>query len=63
MLTVMERIQAPLLALYGDLRENTILIDTGYINSLDFKLSKEDQVFLIQNGRKAVQDYFQKEHS
>ena len=61
MMTVLERIQAPLLALYGDLREQTILIDTGDISSLQFKLSKEDQELLIQNGRQAVQDYFQQE--
>jgi NTE family protein len=61
LLTVMERVQAPLLALYGDLRENTILIDTGDISSLQFKLSKDDQDFLIQSGRKAVKDYIQKE--
>ena len=61
MMTVLERIQAPLLALYGDLREQTILIDTGDISSLQFKLSKADQELLIQNGRQAVQDYFQQE--
>jgi len=59
MMTVLERIQAPLLALYGDLREQTILIDTGNISSLQFKLSKEDQALLIENGRKAVQEQFQ----
>jgi hypothetical protein len=61
MMTILERVQAPLLALYGDLREKTILIDTGNISSLQFKLSKDEQEFLIQNGRKAVQEYFQKE--
>lgn len=61
MLTVLERIQAPLLALYGDLREQTILIDTGDISSLQFKLSKEDQALLIENGRQAVRDYFEKD--
>lgn len=56
-MTVLERIQAPL-ALYGDLREQTILIDTGDISSLQFKLSKEDQALLIENGRQAMRDYF-----
>jgi NTE family protein len=60
MITVVERIQAPLLSLYGDLRDQTILIDTGEISSLQFKLSKADQEFLIENGRKAVRAYFQK---
>jgi NTE family protein len=61
MLTVLERIQAPLLALYGDLREQTILIDTADISSLQFKLSKDDQELLIENGRRAVRDYFEKD--
>ena len=60
MMTVLERIQAPLLALYGDLREQTILIDTGDISSLQFKLSKENQALLIENGRRAVRAYFEK---
>jgi hypothetical protein len=58
---VLERIQAPLLALYGDLREQTILIDTADISSLQFKLSKDDQELLIENGRQAVRDYFEKD--
>jgi NTE family protein len=61
MLTVLERIQAPLLALYGGLRDQTILIDTGDISSLQFKLSKDDQALLIENGRQAVRDYFEKD--
>ena len=58
MLTVLVRIQASLTALYGDLREQINLIDTGKINSLQFKLSKEDQELLVQNERKAVEEFF-----
>lgn len=59
LMTVLERGQIPLLELYGTLKENTILIDTGDISSLHFMLSKEDQQFLIESGRKAVREHFQ----
>jgi NTE family protein len=59
--TVIERIQAPVLALHGELKENTILIDTGKINSLNFRLSEQDKNFLIESGRRAVQEFFQAE--
>lgn len=59
LITVMERIQAPLLALYGSLKENTILIDTGDVSSLHFEVSDEKKNFLIESGRKAIQEHFQ----
>ncbi|MFN2194706.1 MAG: patatin-like phospholipase family protein, partial [Anaerolineales bacterium] len=61
LVTVLERAQAPLLALYATLRENTILIDTGDVSSLDFKVSEKTKNFLMENGRKAVRAHFQQE--
>lgn len=59
LVAVMERTQAPLLALYGTLRENTILIDVGDVSSLKFHVSEKNKKFLIESGRKAVQEHFQ----
>lgn len=56
--TVIERIQSPLLALYGGLKEDTILINTGDVGSLHFKLSEEEKKMLIENGRQAVREHF-----
>jgi NTE family protein len=56
--TVLQRVQSPVFALHEDLQENTILIDTAGINSLNFRLTQEEKEQLIANGRQAVRDHF-----
>jgi NTE family protein len=58
LVNVLERVQSPVFALDDGLQQNTILIDTGEVNSLDFKVSAEKIEMLIANGRKAVKEYF-----
>jgi NTE family protein len=58
LVNVLERVQSPVFALDDGLQENTILIDTGGINSLNFKLSSEHKSTLIDNGRRAVREFF-----
>jgi NTE family protein len=59
LVAVIQRIQAPVLALHTELTENTILIDTGNINSLNFKFTDGDKSFLVESGRQAVRAFFQ----
>jgi NTE family protein len=56
--TVLQRIQSPIFALHAELQQNTILIDTAGINSLNFKLSQAQKETLIANGHKAVREFF-----
>lgn len=56
--TVLQRVQSPVFALHAELQQNTILIDTAGINSLNFRLSQELKETLIANGRQAVQEFF-----
>jgi hypothetical protein len=56
--TVLQRVQSPVFALHAELQQNTILIDTAGINSLNFKLNQELKEILIVNGRQAVQEFF-----
>jgi len=58
LVNVLQRVQSPVFALHDELQENTILIDTAGINSLNFKLTKEDKGRLVENGRQAVREYF-----
>ena len=58
LVNVLQRVQSPVYALHDELQENTILIDTGGVNSLNFKLSKEQKTLLVDNGRQAVRAYF-----
>jgi NTE family protein len=55
---VIQRVQSPVFALHEELQQNTILIDTGGVNSLNFKLTLEEKERLIANGRQAVRDHF-----
>jgi NTE family protein len=59
LVTVLERVQSPVFALHEELQQNTILIDTAGVNSLNFKLTQEEKERLIANGRQAVRDHFQ----
>jgi NTE family protein len=59
LVAVIQRIQAPVLALHTELTDNTILIDTGDISSLNFKLSDGEKSFLVESGRQAVRAFFQ----
>jgi NTE family protein len=59
LVSVLQRVQSPVFALHNELQENTILIDTGGVNSLNFKLTKEEKRQLVENGRKAVRKYFE----
>ncbi len=59
LITVLERVQAPILAIHENLKDNTIYIDTGDVSSLQFAVSEEDKDFLIASGRRAVQAHFQ----
>jgi len=55
---VIQRVQSPVFALHEELQQNTILIDTGGVNSLNFKLTLEEKERLIANGRQAVRGHF-----
>ena len=56
--SVLQRVQSPVFALHDELQQNTILIDTAGVNSLNFKLAQEDKERLIANGRQAVKEHF-----
>ena len=56
--TVLQRVQSPIFALHEDLQQNTILIDTAGVSSLNFKLTQEEKERLIANGRQAVREHF-----
>jgi NTE family protein len=56
--TVLQRVQSPVFALHEDLQQNTILIDTAGVSSLNFKLTQEERELLIANGRQAVREHF-----
>jgi predicted acylesterase/phospholipase RssA len=56
--TVLQRVQSPVFALHDELQQNTILIDTAGVNSLNFKLTQEEKERLIENGRRAVREHF-----
>jgi NTE family protein len=56
--TVLQRVQSPVFALHEDLQQNTILIDTAGVSSLNFKLTPEQKEQLIANGRQAVREHF-----
>ncbi len=58
LVNVLQRVQSPIFALHDDLQNNTILIDTAGVNSLNFKLTMEQKKQLVENGRQAVRDYF-----
>jgi len=59
LVNVLQRVQSPVFALHDELQENTILIDTAGVNSLNFKLTKEEKERLVENGRQAVKHYFE----
>ena len=59
LVNVLQRVQSPVFALHDFLQESTILIETGGVNSLNFKLSKEQKYQLVENGRLAVRQYFE----
>lgn len=61
LINVLQRIQSPVFTLHDELQNNTILIDTGGVNSLDFKLSQEQRQRLVESGRQAVRRYFESE--
>jgi len=56
--TVLQRVQSPVFALHEELQQNTILIDTAGVSSLNFKLTQEEKERLIANGRQAVREHF-----
>jgi len=56
--TVLQRVQSPVFALHEELQQNTILIDTAGVSSLNFKLTQEEKERLIANGRQAVAGTF-----
>jgi NTE family protein len=58
LVNVLQRVQSPVFALHDELQENTILIDTAGVNSLNFKLTKDEKERLVENGLRAVSDYF-----
>ena len=55
---VIQRVQSPVFALHEELQQNTILIDTAGVSSLNFKLTQEEKERLIANGRRAVREHF-----
>ncbi len=55
---VLQRVQSPVFALHDELQQNTILIDTVGVNSLNFKLTQADKEKLIASGRQAVREHF-----
>jgi NTE family protein len=58
LVTVLQRVQSPIFALHEELQQNTILIDTAGVSSLNFKLTQEEVERLIANGRQAVREHF-----
>ena len=58
LVNVLQRVQSPVFALHDELQENTVLIDTAGVNSLNFKLTAADKQLLVDSGRKAVRGYF-----
>ncbi len=58
LVAVLQRVQSPIFALHAELQQNTILIDTAGVSSLNFKLTDEQKQQLVVNGRQAVKDYF-----
>ena len=56
--TVLQRVQSPIFALHEELQQNTILIDTAGVSSLNFKLTQEEKERLIANGCQAVREHF-----
>jgi len=58
LVTVLQRVQSPVFALHEELQQNTILIDTAGVSSLNFKLTQEEKERLIANGRQAVREHF-----
>jgi NTE family protein len=58
--TVLQRVQSPVFTLHEELQQNTILIDTAGVSSLNFKLTQEERERLIANGRQAVWEHFQR---
>jgi NTE family protein len=59
LVNVLQRVQSPVFALHDELQENTILIDTAGVNSLNFKPTKDEKIRLVENGRQAVRTYFE----
>lgn len=59
LVNVLQRVQSPVFALHDELQENTILIDTDEVNSLNFKLTQEEKERLVFNGKQAVRQYFE----
>jgi len=58
LVTVIQRVQSPVFALHEELQQNTILIDTAGVSSLNFKLTQEEKERLIANGCQAVWEHF-----
>ena len=58
LVTVLQRVQSPVFALHEELQQNTILIDTAGVSSLNFKLTQDEKECLIANGRRAVREHF-----
>jgi NTE family protein len=58
LITVLQRVQSPVFALHDELQQNTILIDTAGINSINFRLSETEKETLIACGRQAVRGFF-----
>lgn len=59
LVNVLQRVQSPVFALHDELQDNTILIDTGGVNSLNFKLTMDEKDRLVESGRQAVRRYFE----
>lgn len=57
----LKTVQSPNFILNNKLRQQTILIDTGEINSFKFDVSQEEKDFLVQRGREAVRAYYRAE--
>jgi hypothetical protein len=47
LVNVLQRVQSPVIALHDELQENTVLIDTSGVNSLNFKLTREEKDKLV----------------
>lgn len=58
LVNVIERVQSPVFALHDELQRHTILIDTAGMSSMHFNLTKKEKTMLIENGRQAVNQHF-----
>ncbi|MCR9142560.1 MAG: patatin-like phospholipase family protein [bacterium] len=52
-----KRVQSNLLNMHEEHKERTVFLDVGTISPVDFEITHEEKLELIENGKRATEDY------